>query len=216
MAGETFTRRTSRINGATSVWNPTITDLLLGEYEATYTAAEVGSFYWIGVGSMSGAEVRINWTVIAATADPAALATAIAGVQTTVDAQDAIWTSARAARLDRIGTGTVQVSSPSISDGTRLDFTRGDAYLNADGLAKSWTVDDVTVASATLYLRTFAGATVLSKAMTVSGTTVRVDITALETAAFSLGTPVYRYEIVAVLAGGSTATVARGDAWVVD
>lgn len=60
--GETFTRVASYINGASSVWNPTIAELGSGYYRWSYTPSVAGSFEWSGTGS-AGSPLPINFDV---------------------------------------------------------------------------------------------------------------------------------------------------------
>lgn len=183
----------ARLSGSTTTVSGTVTERTGGDYDAAITLTSVGTWLFKGSTMIDGDAAL--WTetvevVTAAQADPAASITA---------------------------SGTTVVNAVATSG--RITLVRGDDYLNADGRALSWTVSspNLTGASATLTIRTYAGATVLAKAMTVVGaTTVRADLTHTETAAMALGTPAYTYEIVATLSGGGTATIASGTVWITD
>lgn len=167
----------------------TLTEIGGGWYSADFTPSAVGTWLvsWVYDADNDGGEtVR---AVTAAQFDPAAT----------------------------LAASVVTVNAPVASDQT-VRLVRGNAYLNADGRAVAWSVasPDLTGASATLTVKSYAGATVLSKAATIAGSTVRVNLTASETAALELGTPKYKYSLIATLSDGSPATLATGTVWVTD
>jgi hypothetical protein len=72
IAGQTFTRVSSRVNDAAVTFAPTFTDLTGGFYRYSYTPIAVGIHEWAGNGSTSG-PLTINFDVLtAAQFDPAA------------------------------------------------------------------------------------------------------------------------------------------------
>lgn len=60
--GQTFTRTASYINGSSSVFVPTFTEISDGFYRYSYTPAVAGSFEWVGT-STNGTPVTINFDV---------------------------------------------------------------------------------------------------------------------------------------------------------
>ncbi|MCC6314209.1 MAG: hypothetical protein IT337_09340 [Thermomicrobiales bacterium] len=186
--------KTARLLGTATTATPAITHVAGGVYDISVTFSAIG--YWSVEYSVTvdGETVFFDPVLVrvitAAQADPAA---ALSGV-------------------------SVVTVSPIDTSNDRITLVRGDAYLNADGRAVAFTVTSPSLvgATATLVFRTYAGVEALSKAMTISGTTVRVDLTSVETAALTTGTPIYKYEVVATLSGGSTATLAQGVVWVQD
>lgn len=69
VAGETFTRVASYIDGTAVTWNPTFTDLTGGSYRYSYVTTTVGPHEWVGTGSATGL-VFINFDVDAVTSAP--------------------------------------------------------------------------------------------------------------------------------------------------
>lgn len=70
--GQTFTRTASYVNGVSTVFAPTFTEIGGGFYRYTYTPAVAGAYEWIGTGS-NGSPIALNFSVeTAAQADPAA------------------------------------------------------------------------------------------------------------------------------------------------
>lgn len=203
-----------------------------GRYRATAVPVTAGTYTVIA--HATGAYLFPDYEcgpfdVIAAAADGAALATAIAAVQATATAINdnvdvavssrasaAVWTSARASKVDQIGSAAAIIAAGSLQDGGRLELRRGNSCLAADGNAKTWSYTGPAIASATLTLRTFAGATVLQVPVTLAGETLSADLTIPQTMALALGTPIYRYEIEATLSAGGTSTLASGDVWTAD
>ena len=94
--------------------------------------------------------------VLPAAADPAAIATAVAAVQTTVDgvaamtdvatstrAAESVWTSDRAERLDRIGADTVTVRSATAASAL-IELRQGADYTVSADTALEWDVTTTT------------------------------------------------------------------------
>lgn len=105
---------------------------------------------------------------------------------------------------------SVTVVGP-ISSGGDVSVLAGNAYLNADGRALTWTnaaFPSFTSATAVMTVKDRTGAVVLTKSVTLaSATSIRVDLTATDT---NLPSDSYRFAIVATLADGSPATLVAG------
>lgn len=106
--------------------------------------------------------------------------------------------------LGRLASGQVRQVSPLSADGLEMTVRRGDDYAAADARAFVW-IDEANqwvdpILSATWTARTGWGVVVLTKACTVlvatgAGKSVEVEFTAAETAAFKVGSPVYRFDV---------------------
>jgi len=118
------------------------------------------------------------------------------------------------AKTDLLGTGVVTVVSPvrNIDD---VEIVQGDDYNNTDGRALDWvnaagTWPDLTGA-AIKFTATKDGETPFTKAGTVvtptgANQTVRVELTAAETAPLAVGK--WNYDVQATLTSGRIATLA--------
>lgn len=192
------------------------------------SVATVASFAFNRAGQSVSFPSLSSWSEIGSTGSYRATAVVAAAAIYTViagsgppyldyECREEVITPAQADPAAALSARSLAVAS-AVATNLTITLVRGDDYLNADGRALAWSVSspDLIGATVTLTIRTYAGVTVLDKAMTVSGTTVQVDLTAAETAALELGTPKYKYEIVADLAGETTATLATGTVWVVD
>lgn len=177
-----------------------------GRYYATISNAQAGKYS--GTIVYNGTPKQpFSWeadVITAAQADPVAAS----GL-----------TAARAAKLDRIGTSVVQVSTP-VADGNDIRLQAGDDYLDADDRALAWTftsAPDLTSATAKL-LRIRMGAVSLDKAFTVSGAgtatqTVTAELTSTETDDLSPA-KIGAYDLSCTLANGHKVTLARGKVFV--
>lgn len=206
--GELEAIRTAADDPATGlVWTATATLVNDGTTTAALTLTEIGST----------GRYRPSFTPSAVGVWALEYSATIDGVTAYFGQSVQVKTAAQFDPAASITASGVTVSSPVATDQT-ITLVRGDDYLNADGRAPSWSVSSPDLTGATVAFRifTYAGATVLSKTMTNGVTTVRVDLTSSETAALSLGSPAYRYEIVATLADTSTATLVSGTVWVQD
>lgn len=139
-------------------------------------------------------------------ADPAALATAIAGVQATVDGIDAnvdapitsrasaaVWTSGRAARLDRIGADSVTVRSATAASAL-IELRQGADYTVAADSALEWDVTTDTdlspvgtVVTLTISSRSLQGIDAITATCTVTNPasatkTITAELTDTQTA----------------------------------
>lgn len=116
-----------------------------------------------------------------------------------------------AARLRR---QVVTVTAPVATTGT-VELVQGDDYLAADGRALDWTSTgwpDLTGASVEWQV-SLRGTETVYPASVVDADTVRVELTAEQTAAL---TPrqLRTYQLVATLPGGSIVTLTRGELFV--
>jgi hypothetical protein len=183
-AGLTVTSVARKAGSATTVSATSVPDRSNGDYDALFTFPSVGTWRVTSTATIDG--------------------------QTATDLTDVeVETAAQADPASVFQAGSISVATAVTPSTLRLTLIRGSDYLNADGTALAWTVTSPSLVGATATLRifTYAGVTVISKAMTISGTTVRADLTSTETAALSLGTPAYKYTIIAVLSGGSHRTL---------
>jgi hypothetical protein len=136
-------------------------------------------------------------------------ATATAAALDVVDANvDAVKT-----KTDLLGNGTVTVVSP-VASGGEASVYQGDDYANADGRALAWSSNgwpDLTSATILFMVRAQTGA-LFSKAGTVVSAggatqTVRVELTATETAALQAWPAESTLRLRATLASGGAATL---------
>lgn len=126
----------------------------------------------------------------------------------------AIWTSARAAKLDRIGSGSATVSSPVATTGT-VTIYQGDDYATADGRELSWSIDgapDLTGATVTLTIdsRNIDAITITCSVTNAGDPTQLVVAELSDTDTAALLTEITKYDLSAELANGSMVTLARG------
>lgn len=142
-------------------------------------------------------------------------------------------TAGQAAQLTAIETATalitaggVTVSSPVSADGLLITIVRGDTYNVAAGQTLTWTGaagawPDLTSGSVTFTLRDSAEAVAITGAATIvaSGVgtqSVRMDLTAAQTAALTPGDPPgeqsHTFDVQATLATGEKVTLALGAA----
>lgn len=207
VSGLTFIRDASFINPPTSAeWNPEFAEIgSTGTYLITYETAALGRHIWVGHAS-DGQSVTVTFEVItAAQHDPAAAV----GL-----------TSARVAKLDRIGSGTAVAVSPVSADATTLTIDRGDDYTDDSAIAFSepstgWP-DLSDAQSIALLLLNRVNVSVLTVSGAVTNATpgaqrVAFELADSQTAALNLGARAYRFRVKAVLADGADRTLALGD-----
>jgi len=123
------------------------------------------------------------------------------------------------AKTDLIVAATaVAVVSPIAADGD-IELVRGDDYDHADSRAIDWTSSgwpDLTGGTVefTARHRTTGANDIEDEALTIvaatAPATVRMELTAAQTAALELG-QVYQFDVQATLASGNIVTLARGD-----
>lgn len=178
---------TARLAGSATTTAVVVTERGAGFYDLAFTPSAAG-----------------QWFVIAST---------------TIAGNAAAWTETvtvvTAAQFDpaaSIAAAGVAVVSPVDPVTLRLTLYRGDDAPCA------WTVTspDLTGATGTLTIRTFAGVAALTKTVSIVGTAVSVTLTAAETAALALGTSRYTYETTFVLGSGATRTLIAGEVWTLD
>lgn len=228
-SGLTFTRVLSRVAGETVTWNPTSFDEIdsTGIYLFIYTPSAAGLHEWVASRS-DGPPITVSFEVTSAAADGAALATAIADVQATADAIDAnvdapvssrasaaLWTSARAAKLDLIGSSSAVVLSP-MGSGT-VTVYQGDTYDADDSRALVFTLTGAPdLAGAVVTLLVSWGFGSFSKsgtAATVDEDTqsVTVELTSAETDALPPSPVEATYALIAHWTSNDhTVTLQRG------
>ena len=156
--GLTITSSARKAGTATTIAATSVTDRSNGDYDVLITFPSTATWRLTSTTTIDG-DPAIDITdvaVLAAAADPAALADAIAAVQTTVDgvaamtdvatstrASAAVWTSGRAARLDRIGADSVAVRSATAASAL-IELRQGADYTVSADTALEW---DVTTAT---------------------------------------------------------------------
>jgi len=122
-------------------------------------------------------------------------------------------------RTNLIGAAGITVTSP-VGITNNLTLTQGDDYYAADSRSLDWSLTGSTVpelTSATVkfaYTLTGSG-TVTTKTgsvVTATGDTkvVRCELAAADTAAMTVGTKLYSYDVEATLSNGHIVTLARG------
>lgn len=116
--------------------------------------------------------------------------------------------------LGLLGAGSVDFAGSAVNDNDGFEITQGDAYLNSDGLAFSWTFGaSPSLSGATVVLRIQgpgANVTQITCAVTGAGTgtqVVKADITAAQSLSFDPGN--YSFDIQATLASLSPVTLLR-------
>ena len=161
-----------------------------------------------------------TYDVLPAAADPAAIADALAAVQTTVDGVAAMTDVATSTRATP---GAYVAAGGTVATNGDITIRRGNAYLNADGLALPWSSSSWPVlTSATITLQaesayddrvTFSAA---GAVVTATGTTkaVRVELSEAQTTALTAGD--WTYVVHAVLASGNDVELASGAMTVLD
>lgn len=109
--------------------------------------------------------------------------------------------------LGDLSASGVTVTSPLADDGTTITVVQGDTYDTDETRAASWDLSDpgydLSGASAA-----FATASGFTKALTITGDVLTLELTAAETAAFGVGS--VRYQARVTLANGHRLTVAEG------
>ncbi len=146
-------------------------------------------------------------------------------VESKLDAHVAAYTAARAAYLDKIGTGVVTVVQPVSGDGETLSFVRGDDYKEADARGVSFSSDDwpnltgATAVKLTMRKRVGARGTTLWAAIDhkvasfvpgVGNQTVVFEPTKTHTASLEPGTRSGIFDVEATLASGHIVTLVTG------
>jgi hypothetical protein len=194
--------------------------------DGTRSAATVGPFAYDAGGlylaAIAGAlEGRYSGTIVyagppaqpfgweadvetAAQADPAASVTALYGaLLANLDA--AVSSRATPAEVAAVQAGLLATFTAVTFTSSVDPLTSRVTIHQGDDETLPWTVTSPSLTGATAILRVFRGST-----------DVTATLTAVETAALSLGTPAYKYELIATLAGGGIKTLAAGDVWVRD
>ncbi len=128
------------------------------------------------------------------------------------------------AKTDPLGGVPVTFVSPLNAQTGALEIVRGDDYTAASGRGvpewsnEDWTPLDLTSALGIQFrAKTRYSSSVFTKeAEALSGTQVRVELTAAETAAFAVGRDAYRFDLEAELAGGEIVTLAQGNLHVIE
>lgn len=135
---------------------------------------------------------------------------------TTVDAQHIPSAWLTPSWLTTLGAATITFASPMAADGT-LTLTRGDDYLNADGLAVPFSASGLPSLIGGAIKLTFraGGRGPLVYTGTIdSATTAHFDLTAAQTGLLEVGSPAYRYDVQITFASGHIYTPQRGDVYV--
>lgn len=113
-----------------------------------------------------------------------------------------------------VGVPSFTVASAVSASGDAIELVQGDDYANGDARALSWSSTswpDLTSASVTLYVKQGAGVVDIAGSVVSAGgatQTVRVEPTAIETAALDAG--MEKFHLEAVLDGGHVVTLAYG------
>ena len=202
--------------GASSVAASIISEIGDGWYTAVFASGlSVGDWiYYHTYDTDNDWYERIH--VIPAAADPAAIATAVAAVQTTVDGVAAMTDVATSTRA--IAGAVISSSSPVTSQGS-IEIVQGDAYQSADNRALSFSLTsapDLTGATVTLVISWGVDSVSVTGTVANAGAatqTVTAQLTSVQTALMPIiGTT---YQLRATLANTNVVTLKRGRVLVV-
>lgn len=117
--------------------------------------------------------------------------------------------------LGRLGSARVTVQSPLASDSS-LTLITGDAYYTTDGRDITWTDSSATWPNIVGGVASFnvGDGTLVVTATVVDADTIRLELTAAQTATLTQDT--YRYDVSVVLSNGHKVTLVRGILTVLD
>lgn len=227
LAGLTVTVDYTDESGNATVGQAASAGAIAGEYYYSLAPDAAGFWMWVFKDTTSaardyhvagGAWVGPALATDAATIGQAGWDVLLAAMTTADSAGEAIaalvaaYTSARAAKLDLIGSGeTTYTSVVPEDDDDPVEILIGDDYLNADGRALTWNLSgqpSVAGGSAKFTLVSSGGTETTYTATISDADTIYVDLTDTQTAAMTAGR--YAAELVAKTSGGTYLTAWRG------